>query len=111
VDSPEQYQGPVRRPFRDRTKPRVEEKILRTETVQVERKSITLNLQQNPRGSFLRIIEEANGHFNAVAIPASGLKEIAERLAKMLENIEPTPANEPPPGPSGISPKEPANPE
>jgi hypothetical protein len=111
VGFPEQHQGPVRRPFSDRTKPRVEEKILRTETVQVERKSITLNLQQNPRGSFLRIIEESNGHLNTVAIPASGLKEIAARLAKILENIEPTPANDPPPGSSGTSPKEPVNPE
>ena len=63
----------------------VEEKTLRCEKLQIERKLFTLSLRENPRGRFLRITEDVAGRHDNVIIPASGLVDFAAVLATMAE--------------------------
>ncbi len=44
-----------------------------TEHLQIERKSFTLELNEDPRGRFLRIVENAGGRSNVLIVSASGL--------------------------------------
>jgi len=63
---------------------------LRVETFQVERKLVTLILRENPRGRFLRIIEEVNGRRDMVVVPAVGLRELRAALDRIIETDEST---------------------
>jgi hypothetical protein len=65
-------------------KPPTVEDILKTEVMQLECKNITINLKENRKGKFLRIIEESNGHHNHIIVPASGLTEFARILSDMI---------------------------
>src|SRR4051812_46101341 len=56
-------------------KPRVDEDTLKTDKVQIERKTFIFTLKENPRGRFLRITEDVNGRRDNVIIPATGLDE------------------------------------
>lgn len=58
---------------------------LTTHSIQVERKHITFDLKENPRGRFLRIIEEVGGRRDAVIVPVSGLDEFRAALDKVIE--------------------------
>ncbi len=42
-------------------KPPVNEDTLKTEKIQIERKTFIFTLKENPRGRFLRITEDVNG--------------------------------------------------
>jgi len=73
-------------------KPPVNEDTLRTERIQVERKTFVFTLKENPRGRFLRITEDVGGRRDAIIIPAPGLEEFAkvvEVLAKAAAEIPP----------------------
>ncbi len=73
-------------------KPPVNEDTLRTERIQVERKTFVFTLKENPRGRFLRITEDVGGRRDAIIIPAPGLEEFAkvvESLAKAASEIPP----------------------
>ena len=89
-------------PFRPRPhfsgppKPPVNEDTLRTERIQVERKTFVFTLKENPRGRFLRITEDVGGRRDAIIIPAPGLEE----FTKMLELLAKAAAEIPPPAPS-----------
>ncbi len=63
----------------------VEEKTLRCEKLQIERKLFTLSLRENPRGRFLRITEDVAGWHDNVIVPASGLDDFASALAAMAK--------------------------
>lgn len=85
-------------PFRTRPrfggvpKPPVNEDTLRTERIQVERKTFVFTLKENPRGRFLRITEDVGGRRDAIIIPAPGLEDFAkvvESLAKAASEIPP----------------------
>jgi hypothetical protein len=58
---------------------------LQTHSIRVERKHITFDLRENPRGRFLRIIEEVGGRRDAVIVPISGLEEFRDALNKIIE--------------------------
>jgi hypothetical protein len=58
---------------------------LKTEQVQVERKSFTFVLEQDPCGRFLRIIETTGGRSNDLIIPASGLETFKNLVDEMLK--------------------------
>ena len=79
------------RPYSDRPpKPRVEEDTLKTETIQIERKTFIFTLKENPRGRLLRISEVVNGRRDNVIIPATGLEDflkIAEEMATAAAEI------------------------
>ena len=63
----------------------LDEKILATVFVPIERKSFMLLLKDNWHGRFLRITEKSNQSFACVFVPAEGLKPFNELLAKMIE--------------------------
>jgi PurA ssDNA and RNA-binding protein len=62
----------------------VQESMLKSAAIQVERKTIILKLKQNHRGRFLRISEENNTKINSVIIPSTGLTEF-KRLVEEME--------------------------
>jgi hypothetical protein len=63
----------------------VQEDILNTGQVQIERKKFVLTLKENPRGRFLRIIEERGGQNASIIIPATGLAEFQKLLDEMIK--------------------------
>lgn len=70
-----------------------------SEQIQVERKTFTFELRENPRGRFLRITEDVGGRRDTIIIPAPGLdkvKAVVERAigasisagpAKVVEEV------------------------
>ena len=75
-------------PFR----PPIQEDTLKSEQVQVERKSFVFLLKENPRGRFLRIIEESGRVSNSIIIPCAGLREFQKLLAEMAEAADKLPS-------------------
>jgi hypothetical protein len=53
--------------------------------LQVERKQITFDLRENPRGTFLRITEEVSGRRNSIIIPTTGLEQFRDSLNEMIK--------------------------
>jgi len=72
-------------------KPHVAEDTLRTEKIQVERKTFVLTLRENPRGRFLRITEDVGGRRDTVIIPAPGLEDFRNLLDEMVKASAETP--------------------
>src|SRR5688572_18300863 len=66
-------------------KPSVQEDTLKTEKIQIERKTFVFTLKENPRGRFLRITEDVNGRRDNVIIPATGLEEFRKILDEMVK--------------------------
>lgn len=64
------------------------EDTLRSEKLQIERKTFLFTLKENPRGRFLRITEDVAGRRDTIIVPAPGLEE----FRKMLEAMEQTAA-------------------
>ena len=52
----------------------VQEDTLKSEQIQIERKTFNLTLKENPRGRFLRITEDVGGRRDTIIIPAPGLE-------------------------------------
>jgi hypothetical protein len=69
----------------------VEEKTIRSDRIQVERKVFTVSLRENPRGRFLRITEDVAGRRDNIIIPAPGLEEFAKLLAEFAQTSAATP--------------------
>jgi hypothetical protein len=88
------------RSFQDRSygapKPRAEEDTLKTETIQIERKTFIFTLKENPRGRFLRITEDVGGRRDNVIIPSTGLEEFFKVLSEMVKAAVETPVKEEP---------------
>ena len=79
-------------------KPAAEEDKLKTETLQIERKTFVFMLKENPRGRFLRVTEGAGDKRNSIIIPATGLedfKKILDEMVKAAAEIPPA-ENRPP---------------
>ncbi len=74
-------------------RPFVQEDTLKSEQIQIERKSFLLTLKENPRGRFLRISEEVGGKRNSIIVPATGLKEFKrffDEMTKASDELPPT---------------------
>src|SRR5689334_8624160 len=84
--APHQHSGP---------KPNVVEETIKTDKVQIERKTFVFTLKENPRGRFLRITEDVNGRRDTIIIPATGLEE----FRKVFEDMMRTSADTPPKAP------------
>ena len=86
--------GNSERPHQQPSVPRpfVQEDTIKTVELQIERKLFVLTLKENPRGSFLRISEEAGGKRNAIIIPVPGLKEFKRILDEMVRAADEIPA-------------------
>jgi hypothetical protein len=83
------YRQPYRQPYHQPyaqppPRPFVQEDTLKSEQIQIERKSFVLTLKENPRGRFLRISEEVGGKRNSIIIPATGLEDFKRLLDEMV---------------------------
>jgi hypothetical protein len=76
-------------------KPNVVEETIKTDKVQIERKTFVFTLKENPRGRFLRITEDVNGRRDTIIIPATGLDEFKRLFEDMLKSSNETPAKAP----------------
>jgi hypothetical protein len=74
-------------------RPFVQEDTLKSDELQIERKTFFLTLKENPRGRFLRISEENGDKRSSIIIPGSGLKELQKVLEEMVKAAEEIPAN------------------
>ena len=66
-------------------KPPINEETLKSEKIQIERKTFLLALKENPRGRFLRITEDVGGRRDTIIIPAPGLDEFKRVLDGMVK--------------------------
>lgn len=66
-------------------KPPVVEETLKSDKVQIERKTFLFTLKENPRGRFLRITEDVNGRRDTIIIPTTGLEEFKKIFDDMLK--------------------------
>jgi hypothetical protein len=58
---------------------------LQSHSLRVERKHFTFDLRENPRGRFLRIVEEVNGRYDAIIIPITGLEQFRDTLTEIIK--------------------------
>ena len=72
-------------------KPNNNEDTLRTEKIQVERKTFIFTLKENPRGRFLRITEDVGGRRDTIILPATGLDDFSQVLQQMCETYSELP--------------------
>lgn len=66
-----------------------------SEQVHIERKVFSFDLKENPRGRYLKIIEDVGGRRDAIIIPSTGLHLIRETLERTIKRNDALPA---PPG-------------
>lgn len=72
-------------------KPPVNEETLKSDKVQIERKTFVFTLKENPRGRFLRITEDVGGRRDTIIIPAPGLDDFKKLLDDMVRAANETP--------------------
>lgn len=75
-------------------KPPVNEETLRSDKVQIERKTFVFTLKENPRGRFLRITEDVGGRRDTIIIPAPGLDDFKKLLDDMVQAANEAPSKE-----------------
>src|SRR5512138_2756820 len=63
----------------------VAEDTLKTDKVQIERKTFVFALKENPRGRFLRITEDVGGRRDTIIIPAPGLEDFRQLIDDMVK--------------------------
>jgi len=78
------------RPYRAPKLPSNEDTI-RSDKVQIERKTFVFALKENPRGRFLRITEDVGGRHDTIIIPAPGLEDFKKLLDDMVKASAETP--------------------
>ena len=75
-------------------KPPVSEDTLKTDRIQIERKTFIFTLKENPRGRFLRITEDVGGRRDNIIIPAPGLEDFSKMIQEMLSASNEIPPKE-----------------
>lgn len=73
------------------SKPSAMEETLKSDRIQIERKTFVFTLKENPRGRFLRITEDVNGRRDAIIIPATGLEDFRKLVEAMAQVSASTP--------------------
>ena len=76
-------------------KPHVNEDTLKSDKVQIERKTFVFTLKENPRGRFLRITEDVGGRRDTIIIPAPGLEDFKKLLDEMVKASNEIPPKQP----------------
>jgi len=66
-------------------KPAANEETLKSDKIQIERKTFLFALKENPRGRFLRITEDVGGRRDTIIIPAPGLEDFKKLLEEMVQ--------------------------
>ena len=69
--------------------------MLKSERIQIERKTFIFTLKENPRGRFLRITEDVGGRRDTVIIPATGLEDFKKLLDAMVKASNEIPTKHP----------------
>src|SRR5713226_5671993 len=69
----------------------VNEDTLRSDKIQIERKTFVIALKENARGRFLRITEDVGGRRDTIIIPAPGLEDFKKVLDEMVRVSAETP--------------------
>jgi hypothetical protein len=87
-ERPSPFNRAVYRPPR----PPVNEEMLKSERIQIERKTFVFTLKENPRGRFLRITEDVGGRRDNIIIPATGLEDFKKLLEEMVKAAGEIPA-------------------
>ena len=77
------------------TKPPVQEDTLKSEKIQIERKTFVLTLKENLRGRFLRITEDVGGRRDTIIIPSTGLEEFKKVVDEMVKTSAEIPIKKP----------------
>ena len=77
-------------------KPPVNEDTLKSDKVQIERKTFLFTLKENPRGRFLRITEDVGGRRDTIIIPAPGLEDFKKLIDEMVKSSAEIPMKHPP---------------
>ena len=83
-----------RRPY-GQPKPPVNEDTLKTEKIQIERKTFVFTLKENPRGRFLRITEDVAGRRDTIIVPSTGLEDFKKLLDEMVKASNEVPPKTP----------------
>ena len=73
------------RPYQGQPRPPSNEDTLKSEKVQIERKTFVFTLKENPRGRFLRITEDVGGRRDTIIIPAPGLEDFKKMIDDMVK--------------------------
>ena len=76
-------------------RPHPAEETLKTDQIQIERKTFVMSLKENPRGRFLRITEDVGGRRDTIILPATGLGEFKRVLDEMVRASEAAPGQAP----------------
>ena len=66
-------------------KPPINEDTLKSDKVQIERKTFVFTLKENPRGRFLRITEDVGGRRDTIIIPSTGLEDFKKLVDEMVK--------------------------
>ena len=83
-----------RKHHRPPPRPPMAEETLKSEKIQIERKTFILALKENPRGRFLRITEDVGGRRDTIIIPAPGLENFKKLMDDMIRLSGETPDKE-----------------
>ena len=75
---------------------RTDEKTLARRELQIERKQLSLEMRENFRGRFLRIVEKCGGKANVVIIPDTGINDFYAALDEVIAdtNAQTLPSHE-----------------
>jgi hypothetical protein len=60
------------------------EDTIKSDKLQIERKTFVFALKENPRGRFLRITEDVGGRRDTIIVPAPGLEDFKKVLDNMV---------------------------
>ena len=77
--------SPYGRRIYGQPKPPVNEDTLKSEKIQIERKTFLFTLKENPRGRFLRITEDVGGRRDTIIVPSTGLEDFKKLLDEMVK--------------------------
>ncbi|MGA3282930.1 MAG: RNA-binding protein [Verrucomicrobiota bacterium] len=66
-------------------RPFVQEDTLKSNQVQIERKTFVFTLKENLRGRLLRITEGVGDRHDTIIIPSTGLEEFKKLLDEMIK--------------------------
>ncbi|HYG21468.1 MAG TPA: hypothetical protein VEH04_01715 [Verrucomicrobiae bacterium] len=61
------------------------DRVLKTETIQIDRKLLICTLKENSHGKFVRISEETGKHHNAIILSAVGIQPLCNTLKGFLQ--------------------------
>ena len=83
------------RPYQGQPRPPSNEDTLKSEKVQIERKTFVFTLKENPRGRFLRITEDVGGRRDTIIVPSTGLEDFKKLLDEMVKAANEIPQKNP----------------